>query len=51
MTLTPLSVGCVGGVQDLDKPSVEVLLLNWLAPFLTDVERDRLVAWPLGVSF
>jgi len=40
-----------GGVQDLGRPAVEELLLDWLALFLTDVERDRLVAWPLGVSF
>ena len=39
-----------GGVQDLGKPAVEELLLDWLAPFLTDTEKDRLIAWHLGVS-
>ena len=39
-----------GGVQDLGKPAVEELLLNWLVPFLTEDEKDRLIAWHLGVS-
>ena len=39
-----------GGVQDLGKPAVEELLLDWLDPFVTEVERDRMVAWHLGVS-
>ena len=39
-----------GGVQDLGKPAVEELLLDWLAPFLTYAEKDRLIAWHLGVS-
>ena len=26
------------------------LLLDWLDPFITRVERDRTVAWHLGVS-
>ncbi len=39
-----------GGVQDLRNPAVEELLLDWLASFLTEEERDRLVAWHLGVS-
>ena len=39
-----------GGVQDRGKPAVEELLLNWLAPFLTEDEKDRLIAWHLGVS-
>ena len=34
-----------GRVQDLGKPEVEELLLNWLAPFLSEEERDRLVGW------
>jgi len=37
-------------VKDLGKPAVEELLLNWLAPFLTEEEKDRLIAWRLGVS-
>lgn len=32
-----------GGVQYLGKPAVEELLLDWLAPFLTDTEKDRLI--------
>ena len=39
-----------GGVQDLGKPAVEELLLDWLAPFLSEAEKDRLIAWHLGVS-
>ena len=30
-----------GGVKDLGKPAVEALLLNWLAPFLTEASPDR----------
>ncbi|EAR19879.1 hypothetical protein ACLM44_12505 [Synechococcus sp. W2B2] len=39
-----------GGVQDLGEPVVEELLLDWLDPFLTVEEQDRLVGWHLGVS-
>ena len=39
-----------GGIQDLGKPAVIELLLDWLDPFITRVERDRIVAWCLGVS-
>ena len=39
------------GVQDLEKVAAEELLHDWFAPFLTEVERDGLVAWHLGVSF
>ena len=38
-----------GGVQDLGKPAAEERLLDWLAPFLTEEEKDRLIAWHLGV--
>ena len=34
-----------GGVQDLGKPAMEELLLNWLARFLSEEEKDRLVGW------
>ncbi|WP_028952230.1 hypothetical protein [Synechococcus sp. CC9616] len=34
-----------GGVEDLGKPAVEEMLLDWLAPFLTEAEKDRLIAW------
>ena len=40
-----------GGVQDLGEPVVEELLLDWLDPFLTVEEKDRLLGWHLGVSF
>ena len=39
-----------GGIEDLGDPAVTELLLDWLAPFITRVERDRIVAWHLGVS-
>ena len=39
-----------GGVQDLGEAVVEELLLDWLAPFLAEDEKDRLIAWHLGVS-
>ena len=39
-----------GGVQDLGEPAVTELLLDWLDPFLTEEEQDRLLGWHLGVS-
>ena len=39
-----------GGIDDLGEPAVTELLLDWLDPFITRVERDRIVAWHLGVS-
>ena len=39
-----------GGVQYLGKHAVKDLLLDWLAPFLAEDEKDRLIAWHLGVS-
>tara|TARA_B100000482_G_scaffold186424_1_gene164071 strand:- start:182 stop:367 length:186 start_codon:yes stop_codon:yes gene_type:complete len=39
-----------GGNQDLGQPAVTELVLNLLDPFVIKVERDRLVAWHLGVS-
>ena len=39
-----------GGIQDLGEPAVTELLLDWIDPFITRVERDRIVAWHLGVS-
>ena len=39
-----------GGVQDLGKPAVKELLMDWLAPFLNEAQKDRLIAWHLGVS-
>lgn len=34
-----------GGIEDLGEPAVAELLLDWLDPFITRVERDRIVAW------
>ena len=39
-----------GGVQDLGEPAVTELLLDWLDPFLTEEEQDRLLGWHLGAS-
>ena len=39
-----------GSVQDLGEPVVEELLFDWLDPFLTVEEQDRLLGWHLGVS-
>ena len=39
-----------GGVEDLGEPAVTELLLDWLDAFIADTERDRIVAWYLGVS-
>ena len=39
-----------GGFQDLGEAAVTELLLDWIDPFITRVERDRMVAWYLGVS-
>ena len=33
-----------GGVHNLVEPAVTELLLDWLDPFLTEAEQDRLVA-------
>ena len=38
-----------GGIQDLGEPAVTELVLDWLDPFISRVERDRIVAWHLGV--
>ena len=39
-----------GGIQDLGEPAVTELLMDWLTPLLTVDEKDRLIAWHLGVS-
>ena len=39
-----------GGIQDLGRPAVEELMLEWMNPLLTVEEMDRLVGWHLGVS-
>ena len=39
-----------GGIEGLGEPAVTELLLDWLDPFLTVEEQDRLMGWHLGVS-
>ena len=39
-----------GGIQDLGKPAIEELMIEWLNPLLAQDEADRLVGWHLGVS-
>ena len=39
-----------GGVQDLGEPVVEELLVDWLDPFLTEVEKDMLLGSHRGES-
>ena len=39
-----------GGIEDLGEPAVTELLLDWLDPFLTEEEQDRLLGWHLGAS-
>ena len=36
--------------RSLESMQVTELVLNWLAPFITRVERDRIAAWHLGVG-
>jgi len=38
------------GIQDLGKPAIEELMIEWLNPLLTQDEADRVVGWHLGVS-
>ena len=38
------------GIHELGEPAVTEMLLDWLDPFNTRIERDRTVAWHLGVS-
>jgi len=37
-------------IQELGMTEVEELMLDWLDPFLTAEEQDRLTGWHLGVS-
>ena len=39
-----------GGIEDLGEPVVEELLLDWIDPFLTVEEQDRLLGGHLRVS-
>ena len=38
-----------GGMKELGEPMVEELLLDWVDPFLTVEEQDRLLGWHLRV--
>ena len=40
-----------GGIQDLGEPAVTEMLLDWLDPFLTEEEHDRLLGWHPSVVF
>ena len=39
-----------GGIEDLRELAMAELLLDWIDPFLTEEEQDRLLGWHLGVS-
>ena len=39
-----------GGIQHLGDAAVTELVLDWLDGFISETERDRIVAWHLGVS-
>ena len=39
-----------GGIQDLVEPGVTELLMNYMILLLTVDEKDRLIAWHLGLS-
>ena len=38
------------GLQELGEPVLRWLVLNVMLPLLTTAEKDRIVAWYLGVS-
>ena len=38
-----------GGIEDLGEPAVTEMLLDWLDPFLTEGEQDRLLGRHLGI--
>jgi len=44
----PLQSLAVWGHRRPWRASVEELLLDWLDPFLTEEEQDRLIVWHLG---
>ena len=39
-----------GGIEDLGEPAVTEMLLDWLDPFLTEEEQDRLPGSHRGES-
>ena len=39
-----------GGIEDLGRPAVEELMLEWMNPLLATEEVDRLVGRHLGMS-
>ena len=38
------------GIDELGKEVAAEVELNWMVPLLVEEERDRLMAWQLGVS-
>ena len=38
------------GLQELGEPVLTALVLNVMLPLLSTTEKDRIVAWYLGVS-
>ena len=38
-----------GGIEDLGEPAVTEMLKDWLDPFLTEGEQDRLLGRHLGI--
>ena len=40
-----------GGIEDLGEPAVTEMLLDWLDPFLTEEEQDRLLGLHPSVVF
>ena len=37
-----------GGIEDLGKPAVTELLIDWMTPLLSQEDKDRLVGSHLG---
>ena len=38
------------GLDELGRQVVLEVMQDWMRPLLTEIERDRLVGWHLGVS-
>ena len=38
------------GIEELGRDVAGEVESNWMVPLLVEVERDRLMAWQLGVS-
>jgi hypothetical protein len=39
------------GIEELGRVVASEVESDWMAPLLVEEERDRLMAWTLGVSF